>query len=171
MESFVYKWTHKPTLSWYVGFHTGSENDGYICSSKVVMNLYNIDPTDWERCIIAYGTTKDMHEFEKTILQITNAKKDIRSFNRHNNDGFSPGGKKGKTYPGCHSVEARKKKSKIMMGNTRGCGAWSESRRAAQEARKGLPYAHKGIALSEEHKMNMRKSKQPNKAKLNIQGE
>jgi hypothetical protein len=160
MESFVYKWTYKPTLDWYVGFHKGTEDDGYVCSSKIVMDFYNINPTDWERTIISRGTIEDMYELETIILQTTNAKKDIRSFNRHNNDGWSPGAKKGKKYPGSHSADARKKKSEMMMGNSRGCGAWSENRRAAQEARKGLPYAHKGVPKSDEHKMNMSKTKQ-----------
>ena len=162
-EAFVYKLTYKPTLDWYVGFHTGTEDDGYVCSSKVVMNLYNIDPTDWERTIIQKGSTKEMHMLETTILQTMNARKDIRSFNRHNNDnkatpGWNKGipmknetkeiqrnqrlgkstAKKGRKYPGSHSAEANLKKSEQLKGNNRRQPKgqpWTEARRLAYETK------------------------------------
>lgn len=161
MKGFVYKWTHKPSLKWYVGFHKGEPNDGYICSSRKVKQMINTNPTDWERTIIDYGTLEEIYELETIILQTFNARKDPRSYNGHNNTngvipGWNkgipmkeeskvkiivkktgrPGGKLGKKYPGCHSPEAREKKRQLMLGNTRNNGKpWSEKRRAAQIAK------------------------------------
>jgi hypothetical protein len=28
-EAFVYKWTEKSTGKWYIGYHTGTIDDGY----------------------------------------------------------------------------------------------------------------------------------------------
>jgi len=173
MDSFVYKWTFKPTLNWYVGFHKGETDDGYICSSRKVKDLIKQNPTEWTRTIVAKGTAEEMYKLETTILQTFDARRDSRSYNgTNNNGGYTPGwnlgmpmqeetkkiqskqrlgkstAKKGNKYPGCHSIESREKKRLMMLGNTRNPKGrpWSEARRAAQIARQS-------------------------KAKLNIQGE
>jgi hypothetical protein len=96
-EAFVYKWTNILTLNWYVGFHYGTLDDGYICGSKTVRNMITSNPQDWIRTIIAEGTSKEMNELETTILQTIDARSDIRSYNRHNNHKgcYSPGWNKG----------------------------------------------------------------------------
>lgn len=33
-EAFVYKWTNLISGAFYIGYHKGSQDDGYICSSK-----------------------------------------------------------------------------------------------------------------------------------------
>ena len=92
-DSFVYKWTHIPTLNWYVGFHYGTQDDGYICSSKFVRKMISSNPTDWKREIIAEGESKEMYKLETTILQTIDARSDNRSYNRHNNHkGIAMGG-------------------------------------------------------------------------------
>jgi len=156
MNSFVYKWVHKPSLNWYIGLHTGTVDDGYICSSPIKSLILN-NSDDWERTIIEFGNRKEMFDLETEILQLFNAKNDNRSFNKHNNTLAEPGwnagipmkdetkelqreqrlgkstAKKGRTYPNSHSIEARKKKSELMMGDTRNKGKpWSEARRNAQ---------------------------------------
>lgn len=160
MTSFVYKWTFKPNLNWYVGFHKGTPEDGYICSSPSVKRMIITDPENWERTIIDYGTVEEMYNLETEILQTFNARKDTRSFNKSNNtNGVVPGwnagipmkeearlkmianktgkegGKLGKKYPGCHSDEAREKKRLLMLGNIPGNKGipWSEERRKKQE--------------------------------------
>ena len=160
MKGFVYKWTHKPSLKWYVGFHVGEPNDGYICSNPI-KDLIKENPEDWQRTIVDTGTKEEMYELETTILQLFDAKNDERSFNGHNNNGgWIPGWNKGipmkeetkelqrqqrlgkstaklgNKYPGCHSLEARKKKSEMMKGDTRNKSKpWSPARRAAQIAK------------------------------------
>ena len=134
MNSFVYKWVYKPNLNWYVGFHKGTPDDGYICSSPSVKKMIITEPENWERTIIDYGTFEDMYNLETEILRTFNARKDPRSFNKSNNEsGVIPGWnigmpmkeeakekirvaktgkpsvKLGKKYPGSHSAEAREK--------------------------------------------------------------
>lgn len=155
MNSFVYKWVHKPTYNWYVGLHAGTVDDGYICSSPIKGLIIN-NPNDWERTIIDFGDRKEMFDLETEILQLFDAKNDERSFNKHNNTLAEPGWnlgipmsdetkelqrkvklgktslKKGRKYPNSHSEEARKKKSEMMKGDTRNKGKpWSEARRNA----------------------------------------
>ena len=99
--SFVYKWTHLPTLMWYVGSRTANgchPDDGYICSSKIVRPLIEGKKSDWVREIVHLGDTKDVLLTEEEILMTVDAKNDPRSFNRTNHvmrkDGSSVKGKK-----------------------------------------------------------------------------
>lgn len=87
MEAFVYSWKNKSTGQLYVGYHKGSHDDGYICSSKKLMEEYQINPQNFERFIIAHGTAKDMVKLEAMILKTINAKDDPMFYNQHNGDG------------------------------------------------------------------------------------
>jgi hypothetical protein len=113
-NSYVYKWTHLPTMKWYVGSRTAKAahiNDGYICSSKFVKPLIIANPEEWKREIIDTGSKEDMLNLESDILQLFNAAKDPRSFNKSNADGkfYEPAtyGMLGKT----HSDETKKRMS------------------------------------------------------------
>lgn len=93
--AYVYKWTHLPTMMWYVGSRTAegcNPNDGYLCSSDIVKPMITEAMSDWKREIIAIGTPTEMYELETEILQLFDARKDPMSFNGHNNDGnyYSP---------------------------------------------------------------------------------
>ena len=88
MEAFVYCWTDKKTNKLYVGSHRGSIDDGYVCSSKYMMEEYNERPEDFSRQIVAQGSHADMRKFEAVILQAVDAKINENFYNRHNNDGF-----------------------------------------------------------------------------------
>jgi hypothetical protein len=88
--AYVYKWTHLPTLKWYVGSRTARgchPNDQYICSSRIVKPLIMANPEEWSRTIIDTGTPEQMRELEEEILHLFDAAKDNRSFNQHNGDG------------------------------------------------------------------------------------
>lgn len=106
-NAFVYKWTHLPTMKWYVGSRWAKgchPDDGYICSSEEVEPLIKSNPNDWVRNIIAVGEPQSMYDLESEILQTVDAKNDPRSFNKHNNDGkFNTIGiepwNKGKKFP------------------------------------------------------------------------
>jgi hypothetical protein len=93
---YVYKWTHKPTLCWYIGSRTcknAHTNDGYLCSSKTVSKAIQADGGNWERTIIATGSKQEMYDLETEILQLFDARSDERSYNRHNNHkGIAIGG-------------------------------------------------------------------------------
>lgn len=86
-QAYVYKWTHMPTLEWYVGVRYAKNchpNDGYICSSKIVKPMVEQHPEEWARTIIDVGTAIDMRQLEKDILELTDAKNNPRSFNQNN---------------------------------------------------------------------------------------
>lgn len=88
--AYVYKWTHIPTLKWYVGARYSKKahpTDDYICSSIKVKPLIENNPTEWIKTIIATGNPDDMVELEAKILKLFDAKNDPRSYNQHNGDG------------------------------------------------------------------------------------
>lgn len=88
--AFVYKWTHLPTLKWYIGSRTSKNchpNDGYICSSQSVKPMIQNNPNDWEREILFVGEPTEAFNYECMLLDLFDAKNDPRSFNLHNTDG------------------------------------------------------------------------------------
>jgi hypothetical protein len=142
-SAFVYKWTHIPTLKWYIGSRTAqgcSPDDGYICSSKKVKPLIESAQTEWSRDIIANGSPADMLDLETTLLELFDAKNDLRSYNQHNGDGrFTttglPAHNKGKKQP-------------------RGTPSWNSGKPNPEHSAKmkGKPAHNKGIPMSEEQK-------------------
>ena len=114
-KSFVYKWTHLPTLKWYVGSRTAigcHPDDGYLCSSKIVKPMIKANPEEWKREIIDTGTIDAMRILESEILQLFDAKADPRSFNDHNCDPKFRYDKTGMK----ESAATCKKKSKSKLG-------------------------------------------------------
>ena len=111
--AYVYKWTHIPSLRWYVGSRTAKgchPGDGYICSSKYVKPLIMESINEWKRDIIATGSPKDMYDLETEILRLFDAKNDARSLNRHNNDGRSV------NFGSLRSKETKAKISRKLLG-------------------------------------------------------
>lgn len=53
-NSFIYIWFNKVKRMFYIGKHFGSINDGYICSSKKMMQEYKKRPSDFRRKILTY---------------------------------------------------------------------------------------------------------------------
>lgn len=89
-QAYVYKWTHLPSMKWYVGsrYKPGCHpNDGYICSSKIVKPLIRSRPWEWQRDIIGIGSKEEMLDLEREILSLFDAAKDSRSFNQTNGAG------------------------------------------------------------------------------------
>ena len=68
-EAFVYCWTDMKTSKLYVGWHKGSVDDGYVCSSKPMLEEYYMRPNDFKRQIIASGLSNDMIALESAILK------------------------------------------------------------------------------------------------------
>lgn len=87
MEAFVYCWTDMKTNKIYVGSHKGSDIDGYVSSSKYLMDEYKKRPYDFTRQVIAHGSHRDMLKLESKILQASNAAKSDEFYNKHNNNG------------------------------------------------------------------------------------
>ena len=87
MEAFVYTWTDWKTNQLYIGWHKGSVDDGYICSSKVMLEEYKKRPQDFTRQIVASGSSADMVNFEAVLLKGFDAKHNENFYNMHNGDG------------------------------------------------------------------------------------
>lgn len=124
-EGFVYCLTQKSTGMLYVGVHKGTIDDGYICSSKLVMEQYN--ECDWSREIIAIGDYQDMINLETSILKSENAAKNPKYYNQHNGDG--------NFYCKGVTKETRAKISKAHKGKKLSAA----HRQKMSELRKGLP--------------------------------
>ncbi len=65
--AIVYAWSDHLTGKVYCGSHNGSDDDGYICSSKYMLKEYKQRPQDFTRQIIAKGIWKDCIALEKKI--------------------------------------------------------------------------------------------------------
>jgi len=104
MDSFAYCWTDIRTDKLYVGVHKDTPTDGYICSSKSMLEDYNKRPNDFVRQILAFGIYKEMLKFEYTLLKSAYAARDPGFYNKHNGDG--------RPYTVKHSEETKKKLSK-----------------------------------------------------------
>jgi len=53
MSGFVYIWRDRKHARYYIGSHWGDEDDGYVCSSKWMMQAYKRRPQDFKRKILA----------------------------------------------------------------------------------------------------------------------
>jgi hypothetical protein len=112
MTGFVYCWTDHKENKLYIGVHKGKIDDGYICSSKIVLELMNKRPGDFTRQIIAEGDYDLMRKFETKILQSVDARKNPDFYNGHNADGSN-------WYLKEHTEEAKRKISKKLTGKQR----------------------------------------------------
>jgi hypothetical protein len=69
-EAFVYLWYDSFAKRFYVGSHAGSENDGYICSSKVMLRAFKKRSTFFKRRILKYCSKKEQHKWEQYYLDM-----------------------------------------------------------------------------------------------------
>lgn len=110
MEAFVYCWTNTENRRKYVGYHTGTENDGYVCSSKSDTFWNDMKKDIFTRQIIAHGTTEQCVSLESAILDSI----DINSDEWYNN-----ANSKGIVF----TEEVRKKMSENRIGKGSVCNA------------------------------------------------
>jgi hypothetical protein len=166
--AFVYKWTHLPTMKWYIGSRTAKKShldDGYICSSRYVKPLIESTNNEWKRDIIATGTAEEMIKLESEILEIVDAKNDPQSFNKHNGDGkFSVTGKK-------FGPQSDSHKSKLSASK-KGRVAWNKGVigfKHSEESKKAIGLSRKGKSWDEKTKLKIslseKRTKEINKYK------
>jgi len=168
-EAFVYKWTDKTTGMMYIGVHKGDTDDGYICSSKIMMPLYNERPHDFKREILASGTDEFCRQKEEEFLLEVDAARNPLFYNRHN-------GNKNFVMLGPVSEETKKKMSKGRMGmkfSPEHKQRISDSMKGKTPPNKGKPHrietklkiskSRLGQAISEETKLKMSLAKKRNK--------
>lgn len=74
---FVYIWFDKKYKRYYIGSHWGTEDDGYICSSKMMRQSYNRRIQDFKRRIIKkiYTNQKDLLIEEERWLSMIDPNK------------------------------------------------------------------------------------------------
>jgi hypothetical protein len=67
-EAFVYKWTNKKNGMIYIGYHKGTDYDGYISSGKRFLEAYHIEPDLFWREIIFRGTKWECLAYEGSSI-------------------------------------------------------------------------------------------------------
>lgn len=82
-EAFVYKWSNLTNGKFYIGYHKGSLDDGYISSShnEMFWNDFTNPKMVWEREIIFIGSKNDCLFEEQKILK----KYDLKDSKLYNN--------------------------------------------------------------------------------------
>jgi hypothetical protein len=165
INSFVYCWTDLENNKLYIGSHKGDENDGYICSSKLMLKEYKKRPKTFIREIIAKGDYKTIRNFESVLLITLNAAIDDNFYNLHNSDG--------KFYCSGHSDESKKKMSKSQKGRKHSEETKSRmsdsmknkkhksyyGRPMKEETKQKIIDSNKGRKASEETKNKMREAR------------
>lgn len=82
-EAFVYKWSNLTNGKFYIGYHKGSLDDGYISSShnEMFWNDFTNPEMVWVREIIFIGSKNDCLFEEQKILK----KYDLKDYTLYNN--------------------------------------------------------------------------------------
>lgn len=72
MHGIIYLWRDRKHNRYYIGCHWGTDDDGYICSSKWMKQAYKKRPEDFKRRIIkrVYSDRTEMLEEEHRYLSM-----------------------------------------------------------------------------------------------------
>lgn len=191
-ESFLYCWTNLLTEKLYIGVHKGDSDDGYVCSSKLMMKEYGENPQNFFREVLAQGTYPKMYQLETSLLSACGAAKNPHFYNMHNNVGpFFHGGKQTEEHIAKRVAKNLGKKrspetKERMRLVARNQYSNPEKREAylginnpgygkprSLEVRLKISAAKKGTVLSEEHKKKIRntmigKKRDPYKKKVKV---
>lgn len=159
MNSFTYCWTDHKTNKLYVGIHKGSLDDGYICSSKLMLKEYKIRPDDFTREILARGMYADMLKFEAAILKAVDAKNNPDFYNAHNGDGKF-----------CNvTPHTQETKEKLKMAWARNPNRMTnQGKKHTQETKEKMRLAKLGKKHSQEHIAKATANRTINKELLSI---
>ena len=69
MEAFVYKLTNVDKNKHYIGYHKGSTDDGYVCSSSSEEFWNDWENDNWKRDILFEGTQSECVKKEIELLR------------------------------------------------------------------------------------------------------
>lgn len=137
-EAFLYQWLDKTTNKKYIGIHKGTLDDGYICSSKMMLEEYEKRPMDFQREILDFGSLNVMIIKETGLLKKVNAASNCEYYNMHNGDG--------NFYNKGHTEETKKKIYKKNKGNSRPDLAERNRRGLSQKTRKKISKNHHDVS-------------------------
>lgn len=62
---FIYIWYDRKNKKYYIGSHLGTEDDGYICSSRWMRQSYKRRPKDFKRRILQHNLPKQILKEEE----------------------------------------------------------------------------------------------------------
>ena len=62
---FIYLWYDRKNRRYYLGSHLGTEDDGYVCSSKWMRQSYKRRPSDFKRRILQRNLPKQILKEEE----------------------------------------------------------------------------------------------------------
>lgn len=87
---FVYIWFDRKHKRYYIGSHWGTEDDGYICSSRWMRKAYKKRPEDFKRRIISkiFSNSKELlnKEFEwLSLIEDAELKSKYYNVTKHKN--------------------------------------------------------------------------------------
>jgi hypothetical protein len=174
MEAFLYCWTDIKTKKIYLGYHKGTIDDGYVCSSKSMIKEYDIRPNDFSRQIIAVGSSNDMRNLETKILRAENAPKNPSYYNLNVGDGsfvclgHSEETKKKFSMKRKGKLHTEETKKKISEGNKKRKPISEETRIKMSESAKKRANSLEGKnKLQEIAHLGMKKRVEMNTSKLN----
>lgn len=141
-EAFVYIWKNLANGKSYIGYHKGTEDDGYISSSSshLFWSDFNDSTMQWIREIVHRGTCEECLRHEQELLKSI----DLREDKWYNNA-------RGATV--IFTDEVREKIRNHHLGKSSGMLGKTHS----EETRKTLSQKLRGRVLSEEHKAALRK--------------
>lgn len=105
-EAFVYMWFDLGRDMRYIGAHKGSPDDGYVCSSDIMLPEHAMRPQEFRRQVVHHGAWPDMLLKEQELIVEHNAVKDPKYYNQA--CGFGP-----YHHQGPHSEETKKKLSDL----------------------------------------------------------
>src|SRR5581483_2474303 len=142
MYGFIYLWRDAKHKRFYLGSHTGAENDGYICGSKRMLRAFRERPHDFRRRIILHAEVNSHIELKEIEQRVLDLIKGHEFGTRYYN--VSP-----RAY-GADPVLA----SKWMRGNQHGKG-----KPCSEEKRRKIALAQIGKIIPAHQREKMRKAK------------
>jgi hypothetical protein len=82
---FIYIWYDSKRKMYYIGCHWGTENDGYICSSRRMRDAYRRRPQDFKKRIIQKNIDRDnlLSEEHKWLQLISDEELGEKYYNLH----------------------------------------------------------------------------------------
>lgn len=141
---FVYIWLDRKRKKFYIGCHWGNVDDGYICSSGVMLKAYKRRPQDFKRRILATDISVKsvlLDEEYKWLSMIKPHELKTKYYNLHNHR-FNHWSSK--------SNDPAKKSGETRRGSKIGSNP---------EKNRKISQAKKGVKFSPEHREKLRQAK------------
>lgn len=154
---FIYVWYDRKHKRFYIGSHWGTENDGYICSSRVMRRAYNRRQEDFKRRVVKRVFTNRidlLREEERWLKMIDPTKtfpKNTTTKSRFENVRYY------NVYVGDQNQWWAKEESRMTVGQKISAAKKGKKTGPRPESvGKAISEAKRGKSLTEEHKAALR---------------